>query len=145
MKTRRLGKIVLILVAFSLIITVPKPAPAKFQDQDTIAYSIGGFVFLSAASYFIWQNRPANQDKVDWSLRGPGGFFVGGFLGGSTMQSTNWKFPFVTTSRVSFSPGVVAGLKGGYYFHKFPYFGMEFEGNYTRNDISHAGVTLSPP
>lgn len=145
MKTRRLGKIAIILVAFSLIIAVPKPSPAKFQDQDTIAYSLGGFVALCAASYFVWQNRPANQDKVDWSLRGPGGFYVGGFMGGSMVQSTNWKFPFTTTSKVNYSPGVVGGLKFGYFFHGFPYFGLEYEGNYTRNDLSRGSVTLSPP
>lgn len=146
MKAGMRGKIVVILVAVSLLTAVPNPALAdKFREQDTIVFSVGGFVFVCAAAYFMWLNRPSQQDKVDLGVRGPGGFYFGGFTGGSLVESGDWKFPFTKTSKVDYDPGVVGGLKLGYFCHKFPYLGCEFEGNFTRNEVKSGSLSLSPP
>jgi opacity protein-like surface antigen len=113
-------------------------------------------VTAATFAYFAWQNRPANQDKVDWSLRGPGGFYLGGYMGGSVAHSADWRFDRVrypglnvgpvTASTLKFAPGVVGGLKLGYFFHRWPWFGLEVESSFNRQDIRPgAAVTLSPP
>jgi hypothetical protein len=85
------------------------------------AWTTLGVTAAAVFAYIAWHNRPGNQDKVDWSLKGPGGFYVGGYMGGSMVHSQDFKFDnltfpglsstSVTASTFKFAPGVVGGLK----------------------------------
>ena len=75
----------------------------------------------------------------------------GSFVPGQTLRfdrgsGGGFSLPYgVTTGKVNFEPSVVGGLKLGYFFHKFPNFGIEGEFNYSRNSIDEQHVTISPP
>jgi hypothetical protein len=51
----------------------------------------------------------------------------------------------VTADKVAFRPSMVGGVKLGYFFHKFPYLGLEGEFNYSGNSIKNRVVNVSPP
>jgi opacity protein-like surface antigen len=157
-KVKLCAKLVIVLTILTLLAPGPKPALANMESSTSgqVAWIVGGSLATAAALYLVWLNRPANQDKMDWSSRGPGGFFVGAFTGGSLVQSTEWRLnpghqltnllPYnVRTSRVDFQSGVVGGLKLGYFCHRFPYLGVEGEFNYTRNDVRGRQATINPP
>ena len=151
----------LLIGAIVLGLLVPAPSPARATEAGTgatIAACVGYSVLAGAFAYFAWRNRPSQQEegKVDWSPKGPGGFYVGGFMGGSLVSSMGWGLsPGVqftnkltadnSTSSIKFDQGVVGGLKFGYFCHQFPYVGLEGEFNFTRNDVRRQQVTLSVP
>jgi opacity protein-like surface antigen len=151
------SKILIVGLIICLGAAAPRPARAV-NAADTgaaVAWTTLGVTAATAFAYIAWKNRPGNQDKVDWSLQGPGGFYVGGYIGGSMVNSQDWKFGAIsfpglaktslTASTIKFDPSVVGGLKLGYYFHSFPYFGVELESSFNRQDIRKAAVTLSRP
>jgi len=146
------------VVALCLLLPGPPPAQAMSpRNATTLAYSLAGGVLGLTAGYIMWVNRPANQDKMSWEVKGPGGFFFGGFMGASFVEANAWQplrgrvdpiatLPYdVHTSNLGYTAGVVGGLKAGYFFHQFPYLGLELAGDFTRNDIRHQTVTLSRP
>ncbi|MBW1991767.1 MAG: hypothetical protein JRI59_06565 [Deltaproteobacteria bacterium] len=152
---RILTKLLLVIVIFSLAVASPRPARAGSAADAgaAAAWTTLGVTSFLAFSYLAWKNRPANQDKVDWSPKGPGGFYVGAYMGASFVHSDDWHFDSVrfpgftsgplTASTIKFAPGVVGGLKLGYFFHSLPFFGVELESSFNRSDIRKAAVRLS--
>jgi opacity protein-like surface antigen len=149
------SRILILCLIICLTAAAPRPARA-INAADVGAYTawgVFGAITASAMAYIAWQNRPGNQDKVDWSLKGPGGFYVGGYIGSSFVHSADWQFDnlrfpglaplSLSTSSIKFDPGVVGGLKLGYFFHSWPYFGVEVESSFNPNDIRKARVNLS--
>jgi hypothetical protein len=144
------SKIAFDLVTF-LVACFLAPCPRPALAAEVVGYGALAAAFV----YYAYLNRPGA--KMDWSLRGPGGFFIGGFAGGSLVQNTNWHFTpgaqdpryilngNVDTSPVDFAPGVVGGLKFGYFLHRLPYVGLEAEFNFTRTDVQPQNITLSRP
>ena len=158
MKKVWLGRMIVSALVLCLLLPSPQPVQAIGpRDATTLAYSLSGAALAIAGGYLMWVNRPGNQDKMSWEVRGPGGFFVGGFMGASFVQNASWTplkgnydpiatLPYnVNTSSISFTPGMVGGLKFGYFCHRFPYLGMELDGSYTTNRIGNQTVTFSPP
>jgi opacity protein-like surface antigen len=150
--------LVIALVVMALVMPWPRSAKAggDGSTETAVAAAVGSVLVGSALGYFLWANRPNNPNPPDWSVRGPGGFYVGGFVGGSFAPSQTFRYdrntggafalPYsVTTSeKVAFQPSMVAGVKLGYFFHKFPNFGIEGEFNYSRNNIKEQTVGISP-
>ncbi len=151
------SKILIVSLIICLGAAAPQPARAvnAADAGAAAAWTTLGVASAAAFAYIAWKNRPANQDKVDWSPKGPGGFYVGGFIGGSLVQSQDWKFDSInfagfgttslTASTIKFDPSVTGGLKLGYFFQSFPWFGVELESSFNRQDIRKAAVTLSRP
>lgn len=155
---KRIGAKILIA---SLIVCLGAGAPQPVRGQNAAdaaaaaAWTTLGVTSFLAFSYLAWINRPGNQDKVDFSLKGPGGFYVGGYIGGSIAHSDDWKFNNlsfpaggtgpITFSTIKFDPAVVGGLKLGYFFHTLPWFGVEMESSFNRQDIRKAAGTLNRP
>jgi hypothetical protein len=151
------SKILIVGLILCLGAAAPRPARAinAADAGAAAAWTTLGVTSFLAFSYLAWMNRPGNQDKVDFSPKGPGGFYVGGYIGGSVAHSQDWKFGAIsfpplasdtiplTASTIKFDPSVVGGLKLGYYFHSLPYFGVELESSFNRQDIRKAAVTLS--
>ena len=147
-------KLFIVFLALCLAAVSPRPARAvnAADAGAAAAWTTLGVTSFLAFSYLAWINRPANQSKVDWNPKGPGGFYVGGYIGGSLVNSDDWRFNRltfpgftsgpVTASTIRFDPGVVGGLKLGYFFHSWPFFGVELETSFNRNDVRKAAVTL---
>jgi hypothetical protein len=122
-----------------------------------ITYWTAATIGIGVLSYLAWVNRPANQ-PVDWSPRGPGGWYAGLYTGVSFFPSSDWHYktpdrtfniptPYPTTAlNVGFSnPSPVFGAKVGYYFHKFPYLGLEGDFYWSRPTTYSQTVKLSTP
>jgi len=137
---------------------MPNPRPARATEGAalTAAATWTGIALGGAlAAYIAWINRPGNPNRPDWSVKGPGGFYVGAFVGGAFVPSMDWSFdrsggqaslPYpVTAENIGLRPSVVGGLKGGYFFHRFPYFGIEGEFSYANFKVREQTVTISPP
>lgn len=156
MKAKLCAKILAISLILCLLVIAP-PRPARAQSAAdagaAAAWTTFGVTAAAAFAYLAWKNRPANQDKVDWSPKGPGGFYFGGYVGASFAHSNDWKFDTlafpsgntgpITFSTIKFDPSVVGGLKLGYFFHSLPWFGVEVESSFNRQDIRKAAGTLS--
>jgi len=115
-----------------------------------IAAPIMGLIAVPVIVYAMWLNRPSQQDKAEKTI--PGEFYVSAFGGGSLVQSARWEFrgdifpsTTVATSPVKYQPGVVGGLKFGYFCNFFPWVGVEAETNFTRNSFRTQQVSLSRP
>jgi hypothetical protein len=127
------------------------------STSTAIAYWTAAVVGGAALTYLAWVNRPANQ-PVDWSPRGPGGWYAGFYSGVSIVPSTDWHYkspdftygvptPYPTTvQNVKFSnPSPVLGVKVGYYFHKFPYLGLEGDFFWSHPSTYSQTVKLTTP
>jgi opacity protein-like surface antigen len=150
--------LVITLLVMALVMPWPRLAQARGDGstETAIAATVGGLLVGSAVGYILWANRPNNPNPPDWEVRGPGGFYVGGFVGGSFAPSQTFRYdgnsggafslPYdiSTNSKVAFQPSVVGGVKLGYFFHRFPNFGIEGEFNYSRNNIKQQTVGISP-
>ena len=149
-------KLFIVFLALCLAAVSPRPARAinAADAGAAAAWTTLGVTSFLAFSYLAWINRPANQSKVDWNPKGPGGFYVGGYIGGSLVHSDDWRFNRlvfpgfisgpVTASTIRFDPGVVGGIKFGYFFHSWPFFGVELETSFNRNDVHKAAVRVNP-
>jgi hypothetical protein len=147
--------IVLVVALTGLGLQHPARADNSFPSTSTaIATWTAATLGIAAFSYFAWLNRPGNQ-PVDWSPRGPGGWYVGLYSGVSFVPTTDWHYkspdpqaptPYATTAQnIGFNASPVVGLKVGYYFHSMPNLGLEGDFFYSRPSVRDQTVTLSTP
>jgi opacity protein-like surface antigen len=142
------GRAAALLLVVALTAGAPRPARASSAATGaTVAQAVGFGALAAAFAYFAWLNRPAAQGTVDWGVKGPGGFFIGGFLGGGFVQSARWQLEQAgaTTSRVNFEPSLLGGLKAGYFLHSFPYLGAEIEFMFDKHNTGSTQVSLTRP
>jgi len=149
----RLVIVCILVVAVMVNGLQPVEAASQGATATAIASWTGVALGIAAAGYLAWIMRPANR-PVDWSVQGPGGFYVSPYTGGSFIPTMDWRYqpdsqaplPYaVTAKNIGLSPSIVAGLKVGYFFHKFPYIGMEGEFNFSRNNAYQQTVSIRPP
>ncbi len=137
------------VLALALCLLVPGPRGEALagggETAVAIAAPIAGVIGVTAIAYGMWINRPGQTGE---RYRLPGEMYVGGFLGASFVQSTSWNFTEipggpVTAGNVQYQPAVVGGGKLGYFCNRYPWFGVEGETNFTRNDVREQIVSLS--
>lgn len=158
-----LGAVVLISLICILFSGVERPAVASsFQFPPTLKGREGfislagwslGFAALSTAAYYMYKNSPAERTKGYPEELGPGEWYIGGYLGLSYLPSTDWKFtangthnllgPIATNINTSLGPEV--GLKFGRYLDRAPWFGIEVETRFSRNNNPGNQGRISPP
>jgi opacity protein-like surface antigen len=136
-----------------MVLTVSFPAPASANTGDTLlitALPAASVIGTATAAYLYYKNRynqPADA-KGSLGYRGPGEFFVGGFLGAGFVNNTRWDFQAgalsTTASSVKIDPGVTGGIKVGYFLESLPYFGIEGEGSIGRQYQPSQSVSVSP-
>jgi len=129
--------IVIIFLTFGFLSPLPRPAMAlEANNVRNCTFIAGGIALAAAAGYVIWLNRPGSD--FSWASRGPGGFYIGAGGGANFVGSSNWKIqaPGTTvykSNALTSSP--LFNAKLGYFFHQFPYLGLEGELSYTRNKV----------
>lgn len=151
------GRLSLIVALLTVCLLLPGPTPAAAEVN--IAFNVGvgvvGFLAASAIGYGLYETkmRPDQPRLLD------GEFYVGGYMGASFAQNQNLKYetgavlnnglnlfraPPFTLSGNHFEPGVVGGLKFGYFFKSIPYLGLEIETNVAPNRVRSQALPASP-
>lgn len=143
------------LIVFSLLLSLalspPPPALALSQGQYleiTVVPAVSALA-LAAGGYLLYKNRlsqPANA-KGSLGYKGPGEFFVGGFLGAGLLPQTTWTYRYqgrnITANNLTIDPGVTGGIKLGYFFDRCPYLGLEAEGSIGSQQQPSQGVAVN--
>lgn len=152
LKSRLLSLTLIVSFAF-LAIAAPAPAPAMSTGNtlELTVLPIGIVLGTAAAGYLYYKNRytqPADA-KGRLGYRGPGEFFVGGFLGGAMVGNTAWTYQAgglsTTANNMKIDPGVTGGIKVGYFFDSLPVFGIEGEGSIGSQQQPSQTLGLNPP
>lgn len=148
-KQLRAAMVAAVLV-FGLFQVMPSPAGAM-SSGDTLevtAVPIASVVGVTVAGYLLYKNRISQPETARGALgyKGPGEFFVGGFLGASCLPDSEWTFQIAgqnyKATNMGLDPGVTGGIKLGYFLESFPYFGIEAEGSIGRQKQPSQAVTL---
>lgn len=146
--------VVMVIIIICFLTPGPQGAALASSGDDNlfVGATIMGVLGTAAIIYAIWENQPSRQGK-ERLLNGE--FYVGGYLGGAITPSQDLRFsngttlngnpggPSVTVRNNRFDPGVVAGLKLGYFFRSFPYLGLEGETNYSPSQVPRQRVSLN--
>ncbi|MFZ5447631.1 MAG: outer membrane protein [Thermodesulfobacteriota bacterium] len=158
----RLLAMILIVALFLNWATV-NPACAAFNPSEIFQTGANqrffffvftlGTIGFSALSYYIYKNSPAQRERGYEIELGPGEWYVGGYTGLSYLPSADWKlnsnFPPAYHDKVAkgvfYEPAILGGVKFGRYFNKYPWFGIEVETNFSRNNLRPNQGKISPP
>ena len=147
---KRWPAIIIITILCWTAVSWDRPVWANTGDTLVItAVPIAAVLATAAAGYWYYQNRYAQPPDARGRLgyRGPGEFFVGGFLGGSFIQNATWDYrgPLGTNvPDMKIDPGITGGLKLGYFFDSMPFFGIEVEGSIGNQTQPGQTVALNP-
>jgi hypothetical protein len=112
-----------------------------------------GFAALTVAAYYMYKNSPAERTKGYPEEMGPGEWYLAGYFGCSYLPTTDWKFMANGTSNllgpvaknINTSLGPIVGFKFGRYLDRAPWFGIEVETRFSRNNIPRDQGAISPP
>jgi opacity protein-like surface antigen len=148
----RILVICLVIAGLCLSTGGNRPAQANGDTNLAIGATVLGVIAVPVLAYAVYRNLPSHQEQPKF----PGEFYVAAYLGASLVPSQDLKYengaillggasisPF-TTGANKFQPGVVGGLKLGYFWDKIPYLGVEFETNFNPNRVRRQAVSLSP-
>jgi opacity protein-like surface antigen len=140
------------LIIMALALAAPPQAPALDTGQtlEITVVPIVSILAVAGAGYLYYKNRysqPANA-KGELGYRGPGEFFVGGFLGAGFIPNTTWDYRAdalsTTASNMKIDPGITGGIKLGYFFDGAPNLGIEAEGSIGTQRQPSQTVSLNP-
>ncbi len=127
-----------------------QPALAGFnptlQGKEGFINLAGWSLGLAALSWtvrYMYNNSPAERSKGYPEELGPGEWFFAVYFGYSYLPDTDWQFTLngtqnltgVIAKGISYKPGVMGGLKFGRYLDRAPWFGLELETRFSRNNI----------
>jgi Outer membrane protein beta-barrel domain len=143
-----------------LVCGAPKPTLAAFNPTfkgkegfiNLAGWSLG-LAALSWTARYMHKNSPAARSEGYPEELGEGEWFFAGYFGYSYLPNTDWQFTQndthnltgVVAKDISYKPGVMGGLKFGRYFDRAPWFGMEVETRFSRNNIPGQQGTITPP
>ncbi len=141
--------LVLIAMICGLAFAAPKPAAADngFLVATLVPTSV---VVVGGAAYLLYKNRLSQPPEAKGRLgyHGPGEFFIGGFFGGAFVTNDEWVYQIgsqsITARKMSIDPGVMGGIKLGYFLDSVPYLGIEAEGSIGNHPQPSQTVSLKP-
>ncbi|MBM4290006.1 MAG: hypothetical protein FJ135_18005 [Deltaproteobacteria bacterium] len=134
--------------------SVSTPRPASASSGDTLlvtAVPAASVVGTAVAGYLLYKNRYAQPADARGRLgyRGPGEFFIGGFLGAAFVPDTHWTYKArginSAARSMQIDPGVTGGIKVGYFFDSIPVLGIQGEGSIGNHPQPAQSVRLNPP
>ena len=129
--------IVIIFLTFGFSASLPRPGMAlEANNVRNYTFIAGGVALAAAAGYVIWLNRPGSD--FSWASSGPGGFYIGAGGGANFVGPSKWKIQAAESTihrSIAITPSPLFNAKLGYFFHQFPYLGLEGELSYTRNKV----------
>jgi len=145
---------VIILLTLGFLVPVPTPVLAGPSGDNIFWSAMGLFSLLgaSAIGYGIWElSRPDEPRFLN------GEFYAGGFLGASFTpsqnllyrdgvllnQGVNGRAGRVTLYNNQFATSLAGGVKLGYFFHSFPYLGLEGESSVTDSYVHRRTLSIS--
>jgi opacity protein-like surface antigen len=147
-----------LILALSISFVTMETRRARAVEHADLAAGIGVMATLGVAmiGYGIYETqfRPGQPRLI------PGEFYVSGYLGGGGTPNQDLEYQnglkiqngtlvthqgATTLMNTRFQPGVVGGIKFGYFFdNPIPYLGLEIEMNYNRSAVRYQSVTASP-
>lgn len=144
----------MLFLVLSLLLAPLSPAQAITSQQAFYpAIFCLGTVGFSSLVYYLYKNSPAERVRGYPENLTLGEYYVGGYAGVAYLPAQDWKFSTqftaplkgLTAQGVYVQPGVLGGIKFGHYFNALPWFGTEFEMNFSKNIIPNQTVSLSSP
>jgi opacity protein-like surface antigen len=143
--------IIIIAILVLALTTTSPPALANSTSETFLIMPWPALVALGTAGYLVYKNRlsqPADA-KSRLGYKGPGEFFVGGFLGGAFITNTSLNYQAygqnMTVNNIKIDPGVTGGIKLGYFLERLPYFGIEAESSLGSHFQQSQSVAFSRP
>lgn len=142
-----------IMIGMLVVLAVSSAPPALAVSGDTLVLTVvpaAAIIGTAAAGYLYYKNRYSQPADARGSLgyRGPGEFFVGGFLGAGFVADAQWDYRAGALStkahNMQIDPGITGGIKLGYFLDSLPYFGIEAEGSIGRHNQPSQTVALNP-
>jgi opacity protein-like surface antigen len=153
--------VILVVFMFLGLSGVRQPVGAAFNPSEmlqpqnrsfTLAIWTVGSIGFSALAYYLYKNSPAERAKGYPENLGLGEWYVAGYSGLSYLPGADWnflRFPAPYQGRIAknieYKPGVLGGVKFGRFFDAYPWFGVEFETNFSRQRIREDQGRISPP
>ncbi|MGB8990758.1 MAG: outer membrane beta-barrel protein [Desulfobaccales bacterium] len=144
-----------LIILITVGVLLPAPTPALALNTDlAIGCTILGLLATPLIAYGLWENLPQNQGK-ERLIKGE--FYVGGFMGAALTPSQDLKYSDgfslnkvggqgpATLFGNKFQPGVVGGLKFGYFNDRIPYLGLEVETYFNRSAVRSTTLSTSRP
>jgi len=145
----------MVVTCFSLT-SLQNPAQAGLvsgEDRNfNLAMLVVGSIGFSLVVHYLYKNSPAQRAKGYPENLGLGEWYVAGYTGLSYLPAADWamskNFGAVYGSRtaknVVYQPGILGGVKFGRYFDSLPWFGVEVETNFSRNNLRRNQGRISP-
>jgi opacity protein-like surface antigen len=156
--THRRGRLGLVIILLAVGLLLPAPTPALALNADlAIGCSILGVLATPLIAYGFWENMPSRQGQ-ERLIKGE--FYVGGFMGAALTPGQDLKYSNgfgldngvfrsnqgpATLLNNQFAPGVVGGLKFGYFCNRIPYLGLEVETYVNRSAVHTTALSTSRP
>jgi len=152
-------KWIIIAVLVGLVLSgAHKPALASpTQTTQNLIYAGLGLTVTPLVAYFLYKNSAAQRAKRYEENLGLGEWYVGAYAGLSYLPPQDWTFtkPIPGTGpinridgriakNVTYQPGPLGGMKLGRFFDCLPWFGVEFEANFSGHAIRPQRVQISP-
>ncbi len=150
----------LLILATSILLALSGPKPPALaalhpalDPQNLAGWSLA-LGALSFAGYYAYKNSPAQRVKGYEENLGPGEWYLAAFTGLSYLPAADWQavktesvIPMTgrVARNITYQPGVQGGLKFGRFFDSLPWFGLEGEVNFSRNNIRGNQGRISPP
>ncbi|MEW6658102.1 MAG: outer membrane beta-barrel protein [Thermodesulfobacteriota bacterium] len=108
---------------------------------------------LSIAANYMYKNSPSERTKGYPENLGLGEWYLAGYTGLSYLPPADWamsqdfgsNYGLRTAKNVVYQPGILGGIKFGRYFDSYPWFGVEVETTFSRNNIRGNQGRISPP
>lgn len=112
-----------------------------------------GSIGVSLVAHYMYKNSPEQRTKGYPENLELGEWYVAGYTGLSYLPASDWEmsknfgslFGNRTAKNIVYQPGILGGIKFGRYFDNFPWFGVEVETNFSRNNIRGNQGRISPP
>ncbi|MGC2432458.1 MAG: outer membrane beta-barrel protein [Desulfobaccales bacterium] len=157
------------ILGFFTFCLIPDPGSRAWGNQlgselEITLVPAASMALLGLGGYMVWKDRLSQPpDAVGREgYHGPGEYYFGGFMGVSLVGNNNWswepiEFPYgspatptnlhelqTAEKNVKTDPGLVGGVKAGYFLDSIPYLGFDGEGSIASNYRPRQVVTVKP-